>query len=475
MLAAMDAGRITALELLEASLANTHRLRTSLNAVVAERADMARAAARTLDARRGLGETSETLGRLAGVPMTIKDTLDVEGMSATSGLRAYAERGVRDAAAVALARAQGAVIWGKTNVPALAGDWQSFNALYGRSNNPWDVDRTPGGSSGGAAAALAAGITPLEIGSDIGGSLRVPAHFCGVYSHKPTFGLVPQRGHVPPAPGTCAEPDLNVIGPMARSARDLRLLLSVLAAGPIAARAPPAELAGLRIALWLEDPAFILDAEVRTVIEGFSADLETEGAHVTLVASPVPGGDLLEVYLDLLYPVIALGFPEARRRELRRLSGPARWFGGGAPWARRARAATISHHDWLKADEARCAFGETLSAFFHAFDVLISPIAPVTAFPHDHGPMARRVLRCSDGRKIPYESMLQWIALATACHLPATAIPVGLAASGLPVGAQIMGPRGADSRTLAVAQAIEERLGGFRPPPLDWRAAHPGP
>src|SRR4029077_13488988 len=185
---------------------------------------------------------------------------------------------------VKLAKHAGAVIWGKTNTPVMAGDWQTFNALYGTTNNPWDLGRTTGGSSGGAAAALAAGVTALEIGSDIGGSLRVPASLCGVSSHNPTWGLVDQQGHVPPTPGSWSERDLNVVGPMARSARDLRLLLSVLEDGPMAAKAPAADLKTAKIALWLDEPSFPLDPEVRTVIERLAADLAVAGAEVTTIA-----------------------------------------------------------------------------------------------------------------------------------------------------------------------------------------------
>ena len=448
-------------------MAQSHSLKERLNAVVTEDPAPARAAARALDERRAAGETSETLGLLAGLPMTIKDTFDVDGMPASSGLKRYLGRPTGDAAAVGRVRTEGAVIWGKTNVPVLASDWQSYNDLYGTTQNPWDLERTPGGSSGGAAAALAAGLTPLEIGSDIGGSLRVPAHFCGIYAHKPTYGLVSQRGQVPPEPGTASEPDLNVVGPMARSTRDLRLLLSILAAGPVPAKAPPAPLSGLKVALWLEDPAFHLDAEVKAAIETFAGEIASDGAVVSTVASPVPGDDLLEVYLELLYPLVMADQPQ-RLRTLEFLAGPARWFGGDAKWARRVRAATLTHQEWLAANERRAQFSRTLRGFFGRFDVLIAPVAPVTAFAHDHSPMAKRNLACSDGRSIPYDSMLHWIALATACGLPATAVPVGFSASGLPVGVQIIGPRGGDSKTLAVAQAIEDRFGGFRPPPLEW-------
>jgi amidase len=468
MIQAMDAQRISALEFLDASIAQSHLLKEKLNAVVAEDAEPARAAARLIDDRRAKGETAETIGLLAGLPMTIKDTFDVDGLPASSGLKSFLGRAAGDAAAVGRARTEGAVIWGKTNVPVMAGDWQSFNKLYGTTNNPWDVERTPGGSSGGAAAALASGITPLEIGSDIGGSLRTPANFCGVFAHKPTYGLVSQRGHVPPRPGTASEPDLNVIGPMARSARDLRLLLSILANGPIPARATPTALGGLKVALWLDEPTFALDAEVKTAIETFAADLAAQGALVELVKSPVDGAELIDVYLQLLYPIVMADLPPSQRRSMMLLRGPAKWFGGEARWARLARAATLTHNEWLIANERRAQFGRTMRRFFERYDVLIAPIAPVTAFAHDHRPFAKRVLRCSDGAKIPYDSMLNWIALATVCGLPATAIPVGLGQTGLPVGVQIIGPRGGDSKTLAVAQGIEAELGGFRAPPLDY-------
>ncbi|MDB5437206.1 MAG: Amidase, partial [Phenylobacterium sp.] len=292
-LAALNARRVSAVELLKAALARHEQTHGQLNAVVAVNLERALERARAIDDLRMKGET---LGLLAGLPMTVKDTLDVVGLPASSGLRSLRQRQAEDASVVKLARQAGAVIWGKTNTPVMAGDWQTFNALYGTTNNPWDQARTTGGSSGGAAAALATGVTALEIGSDIGGSLRIPASFCGVYSHKPTWGLVDQHGHVPPSPGSWSERDLNVVGPMARSARDLRLLLSVLEAGPLAPRAPPADLKEARIALWLDEPSFPLDAEVRAAIESFAAELSAAGAEVTPIASPVHMPSLMGAY-----------------------------------------------------------------------------------------------------------------------------------------------------------------------------------
>jgi amidase len=465
-LAALEARRISAVELLDASVARHRAVHARLNAVVVTDLDRARRRAQLIDDRRAAGEP---MGLLAGLPMTLKDTLDVEAMPASAGLKALLGRDARDATVVARVRAQGAVIWGKTNVPVMAGDWQSYNGLYGATNNPWDATRTPGGSSGGAAAALAAGVTALEIGSDIGGSLRVPASFCGVFSHKPTWGVVPQRGHVPPRPGTLAERDLNVVGPMARSARDLRLLLSVLEEGPLAAKAPSADLSGLRIGLWLEEPGFPLDPEVRAVIETFAKTLARLGCAVESVR-PVDGLALMAAYRRLLAPLTAEDMPPARLRKLEGMRGSAKLasrLGLRGDWATQVLNSTVSHREWLAANEERARFIQHLRGVFERHDVLIAPVACVAAFPHDHRPFARRRLIQSDGEAIPYGSMLNWISMATACGLPATAYPAGMTPDGLPVGAQIIGPRGGDGRVLAIAQAIEDALGGFvRPPPI---------
>ena len=464
-LQALETKRVSAVELLEAAVRRHNASHAQINAVVTTDLERARLRARTIDEHRAKGDP---LGALAGLPMTVKDTLDVEGMPASSGLKDLLHRHVHDAATVARAKQADAVIWGKTNTPVLAGDWQTFNALYGTTNNPWNLERTPGGSSGGAGAALAARVTALEIGSDIGGSLRVPANFCGVFAHKPTWGLVSQAGHVPPRPGTLAERDINVVGPMARSARDLRLLLSVLEQGPLAAKAPPAVLKELKLGLWIEEPGFPLDDAVRNVIETFVAQLQAHGATVERVR-PVDGAVLMPAYRMLLSAAVASDMPPAAMRRLERMRGVAKIASrlGGAPavWAGPILARTATHAEWLAADEVRAKLVQQVRSVFRNVSAVIAPIAPVTAFAHDHRGMGARSLAGSDGAKYPYLSMMTWIALASACGLPATAIPIGLASDGLPVGVQIIGPRGGDGRTLAVAQAIEDELGGFLPPP----------
>lgn len=462
---ALTARRISAVELLEAALARKAETHARLNAVVAIDPERALARARAIDDLRARGEP---LGLLAGLPMTVKDTLDVVGLPASSGLKHLRQRQAEDATSVKLARQAGAVIWGKTNTPVMAGDWQTFNALYGTTNNPWDASRTTGGSSGGAAAALAADVTALEIGSDIGGSLRIPASFCGVYSHKPTWGLVDQHGHVPPSPGSWSERDLNVVGPMARSARDLRLLLSVIEDGALAAKAAPANLKEAKIALWLDEPSFPLDAPVRATLEGFAGELSAAGAQVTPIPSPVHMPTLMGAYQVLLGGVLGEDMPPGAIRNMERLRGWARWQmrRGAAPTSNAAMtlAYTATHREWMAADAVRRRLRHEIGGLFERFDAILAPIAPVTAFPHDHRPFGRRRLATSDGGAIPYASMLNWISLPTALHLPATAMPAGLAADGLPVGAQLIGPLNGDARVLAIAQAIEENVRGFTPP-----------
>jgi amidase len=466
-LSALAARRVSALELLEASLSRQQQVHGQLNAVVATSLERALEHARAIDERRVKGEP---MGPLTGLPMTIKDTLDVVGMPASSGLEGLRRRVAEDADVVRNVRDAGAVIWGKTNVPVMAGDWQSFNGLYGTTSNPWDVTRTPGGSSGGAAAALAAGITALEVGSDIGGSLRVPASFCGVFSHKPTWGLVSQHGHVPPSPGSWSERDLNVVGPMARSARDLRLLLSVIENGPLGAKAPPADLKAARIGLWLDEPEFPLDPQVRATIEGFAAELQAAGAEVAPIKTPVHAPTLMAAYQTLLGAVIGEDMPPAMIRGMERMRGWAKWSmnrgAGHLSNAALTLAYTATHREWLAADAVRNRLRREVLGAFDSYDVILAPISPVVAFPHNHRPFGKRTLATSDGRTIPYSAMLNWIALATALHLPATAVPAGLAASGLPVGVQLIGPPGGDARTLAIAQAIDENVRGFAAPVL---------
>jgi amidase len=432
---------VSSRELLEHYLDRVERLNPPLNAVVTLDPDGGRQAADAADAALARGDVD---GPLHGVPMTIKDTFETAGMRTTCGLAAWDCVPDRDAAAVRLLRDAGAVIFGKTNTPTMAGDWQTFNAVFGTSNNPWDTTRTTGGSSGGSAAALAAGMTALELGSDIAGSIRVPSNWCGVCGHKSSWGIVPQRGHLPPKPGSLAGTDLAVMGPMARDVEDLELALGILARPEghqavgwrLELPAPRAEtLSELRFAVWFDDPAYPIEDEIRNALESAVAAMQQAGARIVDAQPPVALPEMVGLHLELILPI----------------------HGGDA--------ATLLHREWLSANERREQLRARMADFFRDVDALLMPVAVVPAIPHDHSePFAGRKIQSSGGSR-PYMDMFGWVALATVAYLPATVVPVGRTPTGLPVGVQIVGPYLEDRTTLAVARHIEHLLGGFVAPP----------
>ena len=461
---------VSSRELLEQYLARVDRLNPPLNAVVTVDAEGARLAADAADASLARGETA---GPLHGLPMTIKDTYQTAGMRTTCGLPAWDHVPERDAEAVRRLRGAGAVIFGKTNTPTLAGDWQTYNPIFGTSNNPWDTARTTGGSSGGAAAAVATGMTALELGSDIGGSIRFPSNWCGVCGHKTTWGIVSQTGHLPPAPDTLASTDLSVVGPLARDVEDLELALGVLAgaAGHAAVGwrlelpAPRATTLGdLRLALWLDDPAYPVDTEVGDVLASAATALRDGGARVVDVRPAVVLPDVVRLYQQFLYPIL---LSTMARRSFDNLVTLADSLPeeDDRPLARTARFATQRYRDWVFANEKREQLRALMAEFFSSVDALLLPVAMVPAIPHDHSEsFPDRVIQV-DGASRPYTDLMAWVALATVTHLPATVVPVGHTTSGLPVGIQIVGPYLEDRTTLAVARHVEGLLGGFILPP----------
>ncbi len=465
MLEDLSSGETSAADLLELHLDRHDAVNPAVNAVV--RADLTAARARARDLDR-MAKAGDLAGPLHGLPMTIKDTFDVVGMPATAGAPEYAKRSAKtpDAPVVARLRAAGAVIWGKTNTPYLAGDNQTFNRVHGRSNNPWDPTRTPGGSSGGAAAALASGMTPLEVGSDIGGSLRLPAHFCGVATLKPTWGRVPILGHVPPAPGSLSVRDLNVAGPMARNVADLRLLLSVIS-DITTGSTRKANLRGRRFGVWAKEPGFPLSAECAEAVETAAEAAGQLGAQVVVAKPEIEGAALLDLYLRLLLPILATDMPAPLVKAMEVGRPFARAFAGREPFSRSKWAlySAATHHDWLKANEAREKLKREIAGFFRKWTAIIAPIAPSTAFEHAEGgdSVTRKLL--VDGAPTPYHTFHSWIALATVCHLPAVVIPVPRGAGQLPCGVQIIGPEGGDMEVLAIAEALEGEMGGFQSPP----------
>ncbi|HXQ16792.1 MAG TPA: amidase family protein [Caulobacteraceae bacterium] len=462
-LAALQTGRVSASELLKAVLERTDRLDRNVNAVVARDGERALAEAHAIDGARARGEA---LGPLAGLPMTVKDIFDIEGLPASAGMKSLLGRPAKDACAVAQVRAAGALVWGHTNVPAGSSDFQAFNPLYGVTRNPWNLALTPGGSSGGSAAAVAACFTALEIGADMGGSLRVPASYCGVAGHRPSWGLISQRGIAAP-PGYEADYDFLVVGPMARSVRDLQLLMMTLADLPAA---PTPSLRDVRLGLWLDEPTFPVDPAVRAVIAAFAGKLQGEGVAVDPVVSPLPAQAMLSSYMTLLLATLSGALPPAMRALFECFRGPAKIAmacgAGPLSWAHGVLGYTTRHHDWLAANEERAKMKVEVARVFARHHAILAPVTPTAAFAHDHiGLQAGRRLTTTDGRRIPYLETIDWIALATLCDLPTTVIPIGRTPEGLPVGVQIIGAPGADAATLAVAAALETVAGGFQPPP----------
>ena len=468
--------KIGAVELLKLHLERVEKHNPALNVVVAMDGEGALEAARKAD---NLPRTD--LPPLHGLPMTIKDTYEVVGMPTTCGLPLLANHRPRqDAEAVARLKGAGAVVFGKTNVPPGAFDWQSYNPIYGTSNNPWDASRTPGGSSGGAAGAVAAGLTALELGSDIGGSIRCPAHFCGIYGHKPSHGVVPMRGHIPPLPGSFMRYELGVSGPMARSAADLELAMDVLVAPSElqlpawSINIPPSRherLQNFRVALWADDSTYAVDSQYQGAIEAFAQDLRQLGVKVDLRARPELDPQVsYETYLMTLLPYVG-DLPQHVLQEV--FDTAASLSPGNASYtARAARAWSMRHCEFFAVIEQRERLYRSWRNFFTNYDLVICPVMPTAAFPHDHAgsdsanPIAIGDLRnlMVNGRPLPYFDGLQWSSLATVADLPATSIPIGRFIDGLPMGVQLIGPRLEDRTPLRFAQLVEQALGGFKAP-----------
>jgi amidase len=472
LLEQMASGATGSRALLDLYLDRIERFDGALNAVVALDVERARKRADEADAARTRGEC---WGPLHGLPVTVKDCIETAGLRTTCGSERLATHvPTRDAAVVERLVRAGAVIFGKTNTPEFTADWQTSNAVYGTTNNPWDTTRSPGGSSGGSAAAIAAGFSALDIGSDIGGSIRIPAHCCGIFGHKPSWGVVPQRGHIPGLPGSRIETDLNVIGPLARSAGDLELALDTLA-GPneLDARGwrlelPPARresLRDFRIAAWLDDPACSVDSEIRECLEQTVEQLRKAGARVDDRARPACDlGEMVRIYRRLLAPVMSVTFDDAQFAGLQ-AQVRDRAAAEGDESSDFLHDAVANHHDWLAAHEAREQLRVIWDAFFRDYDVLLCPVAATAAIPHDHSqPVTSRSI-VVNGEERSYMDHLGWMGPFGALKLPASVAPAGRTAGGLPIGVQIVGPYLEDRTTIAFARLFAQEFGGFENPP----------
>lgn len=468
--ALVRARTIGSFELLNLYLARVERLNPRLNAICVLDVERARARARAAD--RALSK-KQVWGPLHGVPMTVKESFDVTGLPTTWG-RPELKDNVPTKHALAVERflGAGAVVFGKSNVPTLLADWQTFNPIYGTTNNPWDVTRGPGGSSGGSAAALAAGLTGLECGSDIGASIRNPAHYCGVYGHKPTYGICATTGQTLP-PFLC-DSDISAIGPLARSAKDLEIALGVIA-GPDTRdgkawtlrlpRASKKAWRQWRIAVMLNAAVADVDKSVQDRIQAVADFAARKGARISDRARPdIDVKEANRVFISLLRAATSRSQADAvfaRNVELARTMRP----GDDSYEALMVRGATASHREWLYLDEARQRMRAKWAEFFNDYDVLLCPTAATAAFPHNQqGERWERMIEVN-GRPQPSTTQLFWAGFSGVSYLPSTVAPAGLSAGGLPIGVQIVGPEYGDLTTIALARLLEQEFQGFVAPP----------
>jgi amidase len=461
---AIKTNQVSSVELTKLMLDRIGTLNPKINAIVTITADAAMRRAKEADTAIAKGQI---WGPLHGVPCTIKDTFETAGVLTTAGapsLKDYVPK--QDAMAVARMRDAGMVMLGKTNVPYMASDWQSYNELFPTSNNPWDLNCTPGGSTGGGAAAIAAGLGYLTLGSDIGGSIRIPSHFCGIFGHKPTLDVVPLQGHIPPPPGATSVPNyLAVAGPLARSADDLLLALKLLG-GPAPEDSvaykwtlPPARKKSIReykVRYVLEHPMCPVTAEVKKRLQAAVDALAKAGASIEEgFPAEIDVSDQYVTYLRLLAPVMLDGSSEEDLEVLRKSTPPNE----DLFWIAFKEAAIGSPSKWTEANVHRYAARASWANYFRDYDAFLMPVDFAPAFPHDHSPdQNTRVLQTPEGPR-RYSDQIFWPSFAVMTGLPATAAPVGLTKDGLPVGVQILGPWLEDATPLFIAQILEKEFG----------------
>jgi amidase len=467
LMQALRAKRISALELFDLYAARVRQHNRALNALCVMDLEAGRKAARAADRAKG------KRGPLHGLPMTVKESYNVAGWPTTWGLPENKGNIAKsDALAVERLKRAGAIVFGKTNVPVLLADWQSSNPVYGTTNNPWDLLRTPGGSSGGSAAALAAGLTGLEMGSDIGASIRNPAHYCGVYGHKPTWGICSTKGHG--LPGAVLPVDITAIGPLGRSADDLALALDITA-GPdeigasgwklALARPKLSTFRKLRVAVMPSHPTAEVDASVSGAIERLAKALAKQGAKVSDTARPdFDPDEAHRVYIALLRGAtaarqlpehVALWEDLSQKRPKDDMSYEAQ----------AARANVMRHKEWIGWSNRRHQMRLAWAEFFKQWDVLLCPTAATPAFQQNQkGERWERMIEVN-GKTQPATTQMFWAGYSGMCYLPSTIAPIELAGGKLPVGVQIIAPQYGDYRSIAVARLIERGYYGFTPPP----------
>jgi amidase len=461
--------KIGCAELLEHYLQRIEKYNPKLNAIIATDVPNAKKRARAADRALAKGEI---WGPFHGLPMTVKEALDVKGLPTTFGLPEFRDTAARtNALAVERWNSAGAVIFGKTNVPPWLADSQSVNPIYGKTSNPWDVTRTPGGSSGGSSAAVCAGLSGIEVGSDIASSIRNPAIYTGIYGHKPTYGICPPRGHA--VRDRISPDDINVIGPLARSAEDLDGALMVMAgpdeidsAGYKLALPPPAKknFKDFRIAVMLSDPTSEVDREVQDSLQALADFLGKKKAKINDKARPNIDMDRVHWLFNTMLRAatshrqtdddFARNVPAAEA-----LDPKDRGFG-----ARAMRGQTIRHRDWLMLNEERTRLRFAWHEFFKNYDLFLCPLVATAAPPHNSLPVGERKVTIN-GKEMPFGQTLFWAGLIGLPYLPATAIPTGFSKDGLPLGIQMAGAQYNDLTCIHMAKLLEKEYVGFTPPP----------
>ncbi len=473
LVAALAGRQVSARELVDSAITRIEALDPKINAVVVRDFERARITAAEADATLARGERRPLLG----LPMTVKEQHGVAGLPTTRGDPKFKDwKAEVDALAVQRLKAAGAIILGKTNVPIAMRDWQSYNEVYGTTNNPWDTSRSPGGSSGGAAAAIAAGFVPLELGSDMGGSLRCPAHFCGVFSHKPSLDLVPQRGPAPPQlPSVPLRGDLAVYGPMARSAADLALGLAVVAGpdelaegvGYKLALPPPRHdrLADFRVLVLDKHPLCPTASSITERLNELAERLGKSGCTIWRGSARLPDlARTTQIYCELMAAAYGVDLPpeDSARFEVAAKALPPE---DQSLAAYRLRGIASNHAEWIRASRVRTALRGAWFNLFRDVDVVLCPPMPTVAFRHDHSAFFGRRLDI-DGNQIRYLDQMAWAGIASLNGLPATTMPIGKTEEGLPIGMQIIGGYLEDLTSIAFAGLVEREFGGFTPPPL---------
>ena len=461
---------ISAVELLDHYVARVERYNPDINAVVCMQLDKARSRAKAADDALARGES---WGPLHGVPMTVKESYDIAGLPSTWGNPDLRDN-IAQEDAVACRRLQdaGAIIFGKTNVPIHLADMQSFNDVYGTTGNPHDLTRGPGGSSGGSAAAMAAGLSALEMGSDIGGSIRNPAHYCGVFGLKPTWNIMPLRGHA--MPGVLTPSDISVIGPLARSAEDLALVVDIVGGADELQfpgwqldlpRPGRKQLSDFRVAVWQDDALAPVDAAVSERVLKVARAAAEAGALVNFEARPdFSAADSHAVYEQLLHSAMSARQPQSVFDEMwQKRQALADDDMGDV--ARITRASTLFYRDWHQANERRTHLRWAWHEFFRDYDVLLTPVCSTPAFPHDHNPRMGQRLVTVNNEQRPYMEQLFWAGLTGDAYLPSTVVPTGPDDQGLPIGVQIVGGEMRDLLTIEFARLVHEEIGGFVPAP----------